>query len=67
MPKGRTYDFFELSGHPIGHPELTKIVIPNSKVELPFGSIAAFQLMNPNANYRYECRWKWQQNSATSY
>jgi hypothetical protein len=59
MPKDRTYDHFEISGFPIDQPELSQTVIPTTTVELPIGSIATFQLINPKNNYRYECRWKW--------
>ncbi|TWT51660.1 hypothetical protein CA85_52300 [Allorhodopirellula solitaria] len=31
-------------------------------VELPIGSIATFELINPENNYRYECRWRWLDN-----
>ena len=59
MPQGRTYDYFEIAGYPIGKPELAQTVVPNAKVELPLGAIATFRLINPDANHRYECRWKW--------
>jgi predicted acylesterase/phospholipase RssA len=59
MPPGRSYDVFEISGYPIGHREKETIITPNSQVELPFGAIATFQLINPQHNYRYERRWRW--------
>ncbi|MEK6236534.1 MAG: patatin-like phospholipase family protein, partial [Planctomycetales bacterium] len=31
MPEGRTYDYFELSGHPVENPDLVKVVVPNAK------------------------------------
>ena len=67
MPQGREYDYFKISGYPIGSPELAEIVEPDTKVELPFGSIATFRLVNPKPDYRYECRWKWSQESAPAY
>jgi hypothetical protein len=63
MPQGRTYDYFEIAGYPIGKPELAQTVVPNAKVELPFGAIATFRLINPDANHRYECRWKWSEDA----
>lgn len=59
LPENRGYEYFEISGHPIGKPELTESVNPSTKVNLPFGAIATFRLINPEANYRYECRWRW--------
>jgi len=59
LPTGRSYDYFEISGFPVGKPELAKTVVPDTTVELPLGAIATFQLINPRADHRYECRWKW--------
>ncbi|MFV2067411.1 MAG: patatin-like phospholipase family protein [Pirellulales bacterium] len=67
MPVGRQYEYFQISGHPLGKPESSELVVPNAQVELPFGSIATFQLINPKENYRYECRWKWSTQSTPSY
>lgn len=59
MPGGRTYNSFEVTSFPIGKPDHAKLIVPDSKVELPFGSIATFQLINPEADHRFECRWRW--------
>ena len=66
MPEGRAYDYFEISGYPLGKPELAQTVEPDTKVELPLGSLATFRLINPQANYRYECRWKWNEQSGST-
>ncbi len=59
MPVGRNYDFFEISGHPIDDPKRVHTIVPHTKVELPLGSISTFLLVNPAEDYRYECRWNW--------
>ena len=59
MPSGRPYDQFQIWSHPIGQPELSEMVVPATTVDLPIGSIATFQLINPKSNRRYECRWVW--------
>ena len=59
MPEGRDYEKFEISGFPLGHPELAEVVVPATTVRLPIGAIATFQLINPKHNYRYVCRWRW--------
>ena len=59
MPVGRAYDDFEIAGYPLGKPELAQIIVPETSVELPYGSIVTFRMINPEDNYRYECRWKW--------
>ena len=59
MPEGREYEKFEISGFPLGHPELAEVVVPATTVSLPIGAIATFQLINPKHNYRYVCRWRW--------
>ena len=59
LPVDLEYDFFEISGHPLGSPELAKAVSPSTQASLPLGSIATFRLINPSAGYRYECRWRW--------
>jgi predicted acylesterase/phospholipase RssA len=63
MPEGRTYDYFEMSSFPIDAPEAARVFIPDSKIELPLGSIAMFRIIDPDTKYRYECRWKWQLDS----
>jgi predicted acylesterase/phospholipase RssA len=63
MPIGRRYDFFEISGFPIDHPELAKTIVPDTTVDLPLGAIATFRLINPKADHRYECRWKWSEDT----
>ena len=59
MPSDRAYDKFEIWSYPIGNPEMSELVIPAKTVNLPIGSIATFQLINPKADRRYECRWRW--------
>ena len=59
MPEGREYDSFQVSGHPVGQPGETQTVVPHSTVQLPFGSIATFRMINPTARFCYECRWTW--------
>ncbi|MDG2382327.1 MAG: patatin-like phospholipase family protein [Pirellulaceae bacterium] len=59
LPKGRSCDSFEVRAFPIGKPELAKIVVPNSQVQLALGSIATFRLIRPTAPFEYECVWKW--------
>lgn len=66
MPQGREYDYFEISGYPIGSPELAQIIEPDTRVELPIGAIATFRLVNPKADHRYECHWKWSQPSESA-
>ncbi len=66
LPTGRTYDLFEISGFPTGKPELAKYIVPDTTVELPLGAIATFQLINPRADYRYECRWKWSEEDGSA-
>lgn len=63
MPQDHTYDEFEISGYPVGQPDLLQTIVPTSTVELPIGSIATFQLINPKHDYSYECRWKWSENT----
>jgi hypothetical protein len=63
MPQGREYDYFEIIGYPISSPELAQIFEPDSKVELPLGSIATFRFVDPDDDYRYECRWKWSEEA----
>ena len=59
MPVGRPYEQFQIWSHPIGQPELTEMVVPATTADLPIGSIATFQLINPKSNRQYECRWIW--------
>ena len=59
MPSGRQYEQFQIWSHPIDHPELSELVVPATTVDLPIGSIATFQLINPKSNRQYECRWTW--------
>ena len=63
MPEGRTYDYFEMSSYPVGQPELAKVFVPDTTVELPLGAIAMFRIIDPDPNHRYECRWKWKSES----
>jgi hypothetical protein len=63
MPENREYEHFEISGWPIDEPERSQTVVPTTTVELPIGSIATFQLINPKHNFRYECRWKWSEQN----
>ncbi len=60
MPEGRNYDYFEIAGYPIDQLDQVEIVRPTTTVELPIGSIATFELINPKHNYRYEVRWRWE-------
>ena len=59
MPLDRDHKHFEIVRYPIGKFEQAQPVTPDSQVELPIGSIANFRLLNPEKNYRYECRWRW--------
>jgi hypothetical protein len=63
MPQDRDYEHFEVSGFPIGQPDLSQTIVPTSTVELPIGSIATFQLINPKRDYQYICRWRWSDDS----
>ena len=56
LPLGRQYDEFALSSYPVGKPQLAQVVVPETTVELPLGSIAMFRFINPPPAYRYECR-----------
>ncbi|MGY8769298.1 MAG: patatin-like phospholipase family protein [Pirellulales bacterium] len=60
MPTNRAYEGFEIIGYPIDDPGHIEVIEPSTKVELPLGSIATFQLINPKPKYHYECRWRWQ-------
>lgn len=59
MPTDRSFESLEVVGHPIGSPDQAKFVVPDSLVELPYGSIAMFRLIDPDSNYSYQCRWRW--------
>ncbi len=59
MPEGRPYEDFDISGYPIGQPELAEIIVPTTTVDLPIAAIATFELINPKHNDRYVCRWRW--------
>ena len=59
MPPGRTYDELQIIGYPIDNPDMVQAIEPENKVDLPLGSIATFQLIDPEFDYRYECRLKW--------
>lgn len=59
MPTGRRYERFQIWSHPVGQPDLSEMVVPATTVDLPIGSIATFQLINPKSNRIYECRWEW--------
>lgn len=61
MPDNRPYGLFEVSSHPIGEPENSKIVVPAAAVRAGMGSVATFLMINPEPNRRYECRWTWEQ------
>ena len=63
MPEGRTYKSFEVISFPIDQPDRAELIVPDSKVELPFGSIAMFRLINPDADHRFECRWTWTESA----
>ena len=63
MPPSREYDYFKLSGYPIGSTESAQIVEPDSKLELPLGSIATLRFVDPDDDYRYECRRKWSEET----
>ncbi len=62
MPQDRTYDRLALSSYPTGQPHLAHAVVPDTTVELPLGSIATFRFISPEADRRYECRWRWSRN-----
>lgn len=57
MPTGRQYERFQIWSHSVGQPDLSEMVVPATTVDLPIGSIAIFQLINPKSNRLYECRW----------
>lgn len=59
LPEGRTHGDFELHRYPLDQPDVVELVEATAAVELPIGSIATFELINPDAGYRYECRWRW--------
>ena len=59
MPKGRDYELFEVSSHPIGKPELSEVVVPAAVVRVALNSVATFRLINPEPNRRYDCHWTW--------
>ena len=59
MPEGEEFSNIQLGGYPLGKPEEARIVLPTSSAELPVGSIATFQLINPDPGYRYYCQWSW--------
>ncbi len=61
MPAEREYHTFEVSSHPRGQPELSKVVVPHSRVEVAQGSIATFRLVNPEVEHVYECQWTWKE------
>ena len=56
-----------MSSYPVGKPQLAQVVVPDTTVELPLGSIVTFRFVNPQADYRYECRWRWAKESETAY
>lgn len=60
MPEGREFGNFEVVSYPFGKPELTQVVVPSALVGVASESVITFRLINPNANHRYECRWKWE-------
>jgi predicted acylesterase/phospholipase RssA len=59
MPTDREYDRFDIVRYPIGNIELAESVSPLAHVELPIGAIATLRFVQPEQNYRYECRWRW--------
>ena len=59
MPEDREYNTFEVTSYPDGKPELSKVVVPHSRVEVAQGSIATFRLVNPKVDQVYECHWTW--------
>jgi predicted acylesterase/phospholipase RssA len=59
LPEGRTHGDFELHRFPLDQPDVVELVEATAAVELPIGSIATFELINPTSGYRYECRWRW--------
>ena len=60
MPESERFDNIQLGGHPLDKPGEARVVLPTSAAELPVGSIATFQLINPDPGYRYYCQWQWQ-------
>ena len=65
MPPKRDYDVFEVSSYPIDQPELSEIVVPAASVRVALDSVATFQLINPEPQRRYECRWTWDKSSGS--
>lgn len=59
MPSDRSYYGFEIIRTALSNPDDSEVVIPTDKVELPLGSLVTFQLVAPEENFRYECRWTW--------
>ncbi|WP_161604552.1 patatin-like phospholipase family protein [Roseiconus nitratireducens] len=59
LPDGRPHDQFKLNRFPIENPGQIELVQATTTHELPIGSIATFELINPKNYYRYECRWRW--------
>lgn len=59
MPDDRQFKDLEIIGSPVDNPDQVERVIPSTSVELPVASIVTFQLIEPKNNYRYECRWSW--------
>jgi len=59
MPEDRRYDSFTIGKYALNDPDSTEEVIPAVMAELPLGSLITFELVQPDAKYRYECRWRW--------
>lgn len=59
LPKNRPHDQFQLFRKPLDHSEPFELVEATTTVSLPIGSVAAFELINPENGYRYEARWRW--------
>ena len=61
MPEDREYSLFEVSSHPIEHPERSEVVVPAGVVDVAAGNVAAFRLIDPEPDRRYEFRWTWRE------
>ena len=63
LAEGRQHDRFELYRRPLDAPDQVELVKATNIIDLPIGSIASFELINPKNYYRYECRWQWRDDS----
>lgn len=59
LPKDRPHDQFHLFRRPLDQSGSVELIEATTTVSLPIGSIAAFELINPEKGYRYEVRWRW--------